>query len=393
MPRLGELELIAPNTTCGGAFLTKRTFTAGFDRATADVTVQARKGLRWVVVKLHTRVWPTELLARTLSEAQLTLDLFGRQGQFYELDAPHTDHLLWWEDSSGPRLRAAHLSLFEAPKMNVKTTVIRADGTAAPHPPPTAWHPLLRFYRLAHLTDDPIERFRYLYLGIENGISAISPKGPSESESAWLKRVLRAQAIDCAAALQRPAPNGVDPVDHLVDVVYTQTRLPAFHAKHGQHIFLPSDSSAVLSAAATSEVALRLLKLIAGAQGQALGGFVVAPGGFDLITQRLVDAATICFSADTRKHDPAEEVFSEPAHAVTELVPEVTSERFVRFMRATLSAPTAPIARVGLVADGTPISATCYEAVLDPTGLANIQFVLGVHMTQPGIAWTALPPT
>lgn len=394
MPRLAGIDLFDPEPPCcGAAFLTTRPFTTGFNFRRDGASVHARRGIRWVVVKLREETSLGDLLAATQAEAQVGLDLLGRQGLFFELDAPDSNHLLWWPDANGPRLRAAHMTVFEAPKLTLQGKVIRADGSEAPPPPSAPWHPLLRFYRLAHLAEDPIERFRYLYLAIENAISSVSAYVPPEGEVVWLSRVLRTLSIDWVSVLEGTVPVAGDAVDHVVGVVYKQARLPAFHAKKGRDILLPADSSARSRAAKACKIALRLLKAIAESQGQTLGGSVVTAEGFSRMTAGLAANAKIQFSADARRHDPADTEFSRPECPVTELTPTTTPEEFAVLFRATLAAPTAAIARVGLVAEGSTMSATCYETILDTRGFAAIDFVLGLQMTQPGKTWTAQPPT
>jgi len=387
------MDLFDPELpSCGAAFLTTRPFTTGFNFNTDAATVHARRGIRWVVVKLREGVPLGDLLAVTQAEAQAGLDLLSRHGLFFKLDTPDTDHLLWWPDSNGPQLRATHLTVFEAPKVMMQGKVTRADGSEAPPPPPAPWRPLLRFYRLAHLAEDAIERFRYLYLAIENAISSISAKNEGEGEPDWLRRVLRDQGIDWPVVLVGPVSRSADPVHDVVEIVYKQVRLAAFHAKSGKDLLLPEESSARRRAAEANTIALRLLKEVARVQGQLLGGSVMTASGFERMTSELQTKAKIQFSEDMRKHDPAEGVFSSAECSVTELTPMFTRESFAVSFRAALATPAVKIARVGLVLEGAPMSATCYETTLDTNGLASMEFVLGLQMTQPGAAWTAQPP-
>lgn len=385
-------DLLDSDHSSGGAFIATRPLTKDFDRRGRDVSVHGRARSKWILVKLARQVPPAELLTTALTEANVALDLVGRHGPFLELDAPSSDHLLWWRNPSGQaRLRAVHLTFFAAPRFHATGRAVRADGTEAPPEGPPPWHPSLRFYRRAHLTDDPIERFRHIYLAIENLLSEVCPKPSNEGEPAWLQRGLLQQGIDCSAVLPSAALT-TDAVEHVVTLIYKQARLPAFHAKHGRYLLLPADTKALTDAAMACEVALRLLRAIAASVGQRLGGSFVHQHGFEMMTQRFAEGARIQFSADTRVFDPDDAAFSDPAHPVTELVPTTTTARFARFMQATLTAPTTPLARVGLVADGAAVSASCYETVLDPVGFAEMEFVLGLQMTQPGIAWATLPP-
>ncbi len=117
--------------------------------------------------------------------------------------------------------------------MKISMTVVNPDGTepAPPPPPPFFYHPSFRFYRLSQLTDDLFDSYRNAYLALECIVSDESPKGPSESEPVWLKRVL-------GGSLNLGVPGGTQ-IDTTVDDLYQLGRLPLFHAKTGQRFFHP----------------------------------------------------------------------------------------------------------------------------------------------------------
>jgi hypothetical protein len=367
--------------------MTRRALPLNFDRAFPGGSVHGRKATRWIVVRVDSGTID-RVISQTRSEAQLALDLIaGQFGEFIDLDAPETDNLVWWIGEDGPRLRATHLTLFEAQKPHATFRIGRADGTTVPEAP-AVWHPVLRFYRLAYLTDDPIERFRYLYLAIENGVSTVSAKGPSEGEPAWLRRVLGSLSPtpDWSAIVGSAVPAGTDPVQFLVDEIYTQTRLPSFHAKNGQNLLLPVDRDAMTKAAAVCVIAHRLVHLLAPYAGYRLGGWTYAQGGFRLLTEGQLKDATIQFSGDTRPFGAGDVEFSDAAHPPDVLTPEpLEFTGFVCKVRAVVDAPSAPVARVGIVMPEYPLSATCYEVELRPSGFTAMELVMDVRMTQPGI--------
>jgi len=366
--------------------MTRQRLPIGFERPLPGGSVHGRKGNRWIVVRLHSGT-AEQAISTARLEAQVALDIIAAKlGEFVELDAPETDNLAWWATADGARLRATHLSLLEAPKFHASLRIGRADGSLVPEAP-TVWHPVLRFYRLAYLTDDPIERFRYLYLAIENAVSTVSPKGPAEGEPAWLQRVLASlnPPPNWTAVIGRPVPPGTDAIRLVVDIVYTQTRLPSFHAKSGQTLLLPADRDAMAKAAETGLIAHRLVHVLAPHAGYEIRGSGYFQSGFRLLADRSLVNATIQFSADTRPFNPADEEFTLSEHPPVVLTPvPIEYSGFLCLLRAAVEKPNATIARVGIVTPEYPLSATCYETELRPDGLSALELVMGVRMTQPG---------
>jgi len=110
-----------------------------------------------------------------------------------------------------------------------------------------------------------------------------------------------------------------------------------------------------------------------------------------LLTEPVAREARIAVSADPRPHDPDEEVFADEAHPVTELVPSVTTQKFVRLMHAHVVEPTIQIGRAGLVMGAMPVCALCLETVLDTSGFKSFEFVVGIHMRQDGVPLPVMP--
>lgn len=385
LPQLGDIPLWDGTTPgAGAAFMTRHPLPVGFERSLDTTSVHGRKGSRWIVARVPTGT-ADEVASRARSEANVALDLIaGRFGEFVDLDAPETDNIVWWVDDA-PRLRTTHVTLLDLPRPQGTIRVRRTDGTLAPEPPLT-WHPVFRFYRLAYLTTDPIERFRYLYLAIENAVSSISAKGPSEGEPAWLKRVLGSLVPPPNwTAIVPSLPHGADPIDFIVDKVYRQTRLPSFHAKHGHAVLLPVDREAMSVAAGTCLIAHRLIQALAQHAGYRISGAAYFHSGFRHMTEKALTSATIQFSADTRPMNAADTTFSDTANPPTIVQPDLVHyDGFLCTIRSVVTAPTNPFARVGLVTPDYPLSATCYEALLEPEGFATLELVMGVRMTQAG---------
>ena len=162
MPRLHDLDLLAGGFASGAIFLAKAPFRITFERKADDTVVEARAGMRWLAVRMRRPPARELVLGEALSAAHLALDLLARRGHFAQLDSPMLDHVLWYSASDGVHARFGSISVYDAPRINLVARVLRADGTVDTGPQAPPWHPLLRFYRLSNIAEDPIERFRYL---------------------------------------------------------------------------------------------------------------------------------------------------------------------------------------------------------------------------------------
>ena len=169
-------------------------------------------------------------------------------------------------------------------------------------------------------------------------------------------------------------------------MVYTQTRLPSFHAKSGQTLLLPADRDAMAKAAEIALVAHRLVHVLAPHAGYEIRGSEYFQSGFRLLAERNLVNATIQFSADTRPFNAADIEFTLPEHPPVVLRPApIEHSGFLCVLRAVVKKPDATVARVGIVTPEYALSATCYETELHPNGFSALELVMGVRMIQPGI--------
>jgi hypothetical protein len=90
-----------------------------------------------------------------------------------------------------------------------------------------------RFFRLAQVTDDLFDAYRNTYLAFELLLSSRFPKR-REREIDWLKSSLTSSDSDLGLS-------NLGTLDHIVDAVYTNARLPLFHAKDGHAYFASPD--------------------------------------------------------------------------------------------------------------------------------------------------------
>lgn len=166
---------------------------------------------------------------RVMQEA---LDVFAarRQATLQTAEGDCT-YLVWIQDGVGYEL--VFVDTADAPWSVSMSAIVEGAGSAVPtpSPPPPPNHPALRFYRLAHVSDDLFDAFRNAYLALECLASEATPKGASESELNWLKRAL-------TGPLSIGLPSGL--IGHsTVEDIYRDGRLPTFHAKMGSTFHAP----------------------------------------------------------------------------------------------------------------------------------------------------------
>ena len=148
-------------------------------------------------------------LATSLGEREYVI--WVRTGNAYDLTCVDTGDAMWMANF----------------QLSAPTTPI------TPTPPTILFrhHASLCFYRLSQLTPDLFDAYRNAYLALECFVSDESPKGPSESELNWLKRVI---ANSFAAAI----PAGLE-IEQALDAIYKDGRNRVFHAKSGESFYAP----------------------------------------------------------------------------------------------------------------------------------------------------------
>jgi hypothetical protein len=170
------------------------------------------------------------------------LDMLSMSGRadLATRDAPD-EYLAWWRDR-GKNVIAVVSTATSAFSVGPITIEVRdATGQVVPPTPLAPQHHLgFRFYRLSQVSDDLFDAFRNMYLAFELLLSAKYPKG-SEREIDWLRASLSAAAADLDLASLNPSHT--DPVSHIIDAVYSNARLPLFHAKDGRAYFAPLRST------------------------------------------------------------------------------------------------------------------------------------------------------
>lgn len=212
--------------SAGAAFQLRKPAKSTFTIEHEEGTVSTQKDSLYIVVKMRTEVTESELRDHAWRIIQESLDI--RAAMHREaLSTYRGDHeyALWTLGSSGYTLVIVDVSDLKW-GVTARSESKSCDATApSPAPEPVAYHPALRFYRLSQLSEDLFDAYRNAYLSLECIVNKVSPK-EKEKEDEWLKRVLSgplknaipSELVDCG-------------IDGLFEEIYTNGRLPLFHAK------------------------------------------------------------------------------------------------------------------------------------------------------------------
>lgn len=179
-----------------------------------------------------------------------------------------------------------------------------------PSPPPSLWHPSMRYFRISQTTTDLSDAFRNLYLAIESLLSAIEPMrlkangGPDEGEGRWVERAILAaerrllqhnNGLVLGRYLDPPnLDTGVAAVAAVKADLYEAARTKVFHAKVGRPVAVPQhdpDRAAVADALARyARFFTDLAEAVLGARFLVSG---LAQGGFDGIVEGVLPRWTV----------------------------------------------------------------------------------------------------
>jgi len=192
-----------------------------------------RKGSYYIETQLTTAPAASSLRDDAWNVIQKVLDVYSvKNRRHIGTKRGEYEYVSWLQSTDGYEVWFTETMEFKWDmKMTIEVTNPNGTKPESPLPPPFFHHPSFRFYRLSQLTDDLFDSYRNAYLALECIVSDESPKGSSESESDWLKRVL-------GGNLNAGMPGGTQ-IDSTVDELYKLGRLPLFHAKTGQGFFHP----------------------------------------------------------------------------------------------------------------------------------------------------------
>jgi hypothetical protein len=175
---------------------------------------------------------------------QQALDLHSMLGgSDLQVKDVRDEHICWWTEGDKRVASLTGTATFSARVGNVQLIARDAQGNVIPPAEVTPRHHIgFRFYRLAQVSDDLYDAFRNMYLAFESLLSTRHQRG-KEHEVQWLERAMRSALPDLDLATLCPRETS-DPVAYIVGLIYTNARLPLFHAKDGKTYFAPGGAEA-----------------------------------------------------------------------------------------------------------------------------------------------------
>lgn len=357
-----------------------------------------------------------ELGARLAVQA---LDLLhSRSGDALSLNQDDSPRVIVWNSASGrtARIVAEARSRF---RISLQLEVRDAAGNIVPATatPPLAWHPSMRYYRIAEASSDLFDSFRNTYLALESMLSDIVPPavraasfnrrfaqtirglfrvhhaavGVPEGERVWLKRALRVVAQSVDLTPYAPPGSMKSPPNAILDDLYVNFRTATFHAKRDRPVLTPQDRSArdrlveariryanLYRALAFDHLGSRYAASNLSAEGYrvALGAIAVNPEVYvsddptHVEDERVGEYEVAPAGGSHYTFEAAPRVDgSQPATVV------ITGSSPARKVREVLH----KVQRLGLFRDGTHALVESLRAPLDITGLDHleIEFVVG----------------
>lgn len=208
-----------------------------------DAEGEVRPDSNYIVVRFNGAFDATSARSKGLELAQRCLDLMSVLGKADLVTTNATEEsFVSWRAAGEQRIQLLSTTTlsFDVPPANL---VVRdPEGDVVEQKTPRAeYHPAFRYFRLSQVSDDLHEAFRNMYLAFELLLSSRHPPQMREREKDWLLRAVRAthEELDLGRFVRHST---VDVVDEFLARVYTDTRLPLFHAKMGRNVLTPQTS-------------------------------------------------------------------------------------------------------------------------------------------------------
>lgn len=261
--------------------------------------VTLREGAPYVTIELHS--CPNADAARLLAwqVVQETLDVLAARARIaLATSFGEQEFLTWYRNGSSLHLTCVETaSATWSANINIQTS----PSSLPPQQPPFVHHPALRFHRLSLISSDLFDAYRNAYLSLECLVSDVSAKSSSESELAWLKRVV---SSDFSGAV----PSGID-ANSALESIYKDGRNPIFHAKSGATFYAPLGDERQEIQARFETLSILLTALLRYKLGSA------SVGGWGNMSQVVQDAqARTTFSFDEFILKSAEFAVSQRPH-------------------------------------------------------------------------------
>jgi hypothetical protein len=263
-----------------------------------------------------------ELLATSYDDVQKALDVLAiTQHHFLSTPGAHHEHILWWNDECMRVLRYS-VPAYQNVRAEISWVVKRASGTieSSADLPLPAWHEALRYFRYAHIRDDPYSSYRDAFLAIESVLSGYSSPKKGEREFDWhlrLNKELARLGLDFSGLTMSPM---ADPVRSFVEEQFKAYRCALSHAKVGESHYLPgalSDRQMVIGALGRLETYLTYLaRKILGVQFPVT---TVTFTGLREIIERFAHDLVLSVSEDPTLANKEDEAVSPAGFPVTTL--------------------------------------------------------------------------
>ena len=148
------------------------------------------------------------------------------------------EYIVWWKSQG--KITIAVDTTANLPFSVGSIELIVRDPSGNIIPPtitPVNYDPAFRYYRLSQVSTDLFDAFRNMYLSFELLISTKHPIVKNQREADWIKLVLTNELSTLGLAALCP-PSQAAPVDYIFKTIYTDARLPLFHAKDRKAYFL-----------------------------------------------------------------------------------------------------------------------------------------------------------
>lgn len=391
MARLGQMQLVGTNGTAdsGLGLLLARPpeVTRSLGHGVGNCQIMA--GLPLVVCSFPGADSHLDTLRIGTDLIQEGLDLLSMMGgpDLVTRDA-QDEYFAWWNNGGKRTISVASTVTLTFSVPPVTFEVRDASGNVVPPTPVTSrHHPGFRFYRLSQASDDLFDAFRNMYLAFELLLSAKHPKG-KEKEIEWLRRSLTSAAPDLRLASLAPSGHPA-PVDYIVQEIYTNARLPLFHAKDGHTYFASSVSSgnrAAVKASLELLTALILRMAETWHQTRRVSGGVFFSWVYDSLRKTL-STASFVLSKDSAVN-PDEDLKSPCIAAGTrfegQLLETFDGEQRMHVQGSvdvSVASLDGPVRVIRIINDKYPVAAHSLEAELDLTGFDRLEVVTFLRLS------------
>ncbi len=379
------------NLSAGAAFLLGA---RPADDATITVDgsdAEVKKGNPFIVVRAKSITDATAAFDTGHAIAQKALDMMSIRGLLDTVIRDAEDeHLIWWTCNGETTVRSVSTSSLNLTVKAVGVSVKDKDGnTIEAVPSAPKYHVGFRFFRLAQATEDLFDAYRNMYLAFEALLSSQFPKTNQEREIDWLKRSLTSASTILKLNDLGVTPSSGNPASAVIDKIYTDARLPLFHAKDGKQYFAPQESNTERKAVASAlevltTIVLRMAESWFNSRRRGGGVFLsfIYRQVRSMAEQCSVYASNYDGACDAAESDLSHPRFSAAAKLTCEIAG--TLERDGRpAIRASASGVDLekmnPLRRIELASDSAPYVCHILEAPLDLNGIQRFESLMHVR--------------